>query len=98
MRRRRGRALSRRYGRTHVGEAEFCPTGSRVQALLFLKDRFSLKQAKAWAQRHNWRSNDVDATDEYIHLRQEDPSKFERIRTVFLGGRGVQARVGWPVC
>jgi hypothetical protein len=94
----RRHALRRRYGRTHRGEAEFCPTGSHVQALLFLKDRFTLAQAKAWARRHDLKASDVDVTDEYIHLRQDDPSKFQRIRTIPLGGRGVQARVGWPTC
>ena len=92
--RRKGRALRRRYGRAEG----VCPTGSRVQTLLFDKDRFSLSDAKAWARRHNWKASDVDEKENFIHLRQEDPSHFQRIRTVYLGGRGVQARVGWPVC
>ena len=48
--------------------------------------------------RHGWKANDVDVTDDYIHLRQEDPAHFTRVRTVHVGGRGVQARVGWKKC
>lgn len=90
-------ALRRRYGRAHRGQ-KLCPSGSRVQVLLFPRHRFTVATAKAWAKKHDWKSGDVDVTDAYIHLRQEDPSHFRRIRTVFLGGRGVEARVGWPVC
>jgi hypothetical protein len=95
MKRAHRSSLRRRYGRS---TGAVCPEGSRVQALLFQKDRFSLAQAKAWAKRHEWKAGDVDETQDFIHLRQEDPSRFERIRTVFFGGSGVQARVGWPVC
>ncbi len=72
--------------------------GSRVQALLFPRDRFDVAQAKAWAARHDRASDDVDVKDDFIHLRQEDPSGFRRIRTVHLGGRGVLGRVGWRAC
>jgi len=85
--------LRRRYGRSKL-----CQSGSRPQTLLFPRDRFTVAQAKAWAKRHDWKSNDVDVTADFIHLRQEDPHRFRRIRTVHMGGRGVQARVGWPVC
>jgi hypothetical protein len=95
--RRRPHALRRRYGRAHRGE-KLCPAGSKVQALLFPTERFSVAQAKAWASKHDWKSGDVDETHDFIHLRQDEPSSFRRIRTVFLGGRGVQARVGWPTC
>jgi hypothetical protein len=92
------RVLRGRYGYAHRGERKFCPAGSRVQALLFPTSRFTVAQAKAWATRHDWRSNDVDVKPEFIHLRQESPSVFKRIRTKYLGGRGVQAHVGWEKC
>jgi len=93
------RALRRRYGHEHRGQ-KLCPTGSRVQTLLFPISRFTLETAKEWAERHDWKVDDVDFDTgmEFIHLRQEDPSHFERTRTVYLGGRGVQARVGWEKC
>ena len=75
-----------------------CPIGSKVQTLLFPRDRFTVSEARAWASRHRWRSDDVDLKTDFIHLRQEDPGLFRRVRTVHLGGSGVQARVGWKVC
>ncbi len=91
------RALRRRYGHAHRGQ-RLCPTGSRAQTLLFPTSRFTVAEAKAWARKHDWRSDDVDVKPEFIHLRQEDPRVFSRIRTVHFGGRGVQARVGWEKC
>lgn len=96
--RRKMHALRRRYGHVHRGERKFCPVGSRVQTLLFPTSRFTVSSAKAWAKRHDWRTGDVDVKPEFIHFRQEDPSVFKRIRTVHMGGRGVQARVGWERC
>jgi hypothetical protein len=81
------KALRRRYGRAQGG--------SHVQSLIFPRDRFTLAQARSWAARHRWRSDDVDVKADFIHLRQEDPSHFSRIRTQFLGGSGVEARIGW---
>lgn len=85
--------LRRRYGRAHL-----CRKGSTVQTLLFPTDRFTVASAKAWAKKHDWKFGDVDIKTDFIHLRQEDPATFKRIRTVHFGGRGVQARVGWKNC
>lgn len=84
------RRLRRRYGHLRA-----CPAGSEVQTLLFPTSRFTVAAAKAWAARHNWKYSDVDVKPEFIHLRQADPSRYRRIRTVYMGGSGVQARVGW---
>lgn len=89
----RRNALRQRYGRAHA-----CPAGSKVQSLLFPRERFTVAEAKAWAKRHNWHSGDVDLKSDYIHLRQEDPRGFRRVRTVYFGGSGVEARVGWKKC
>jgi hypothetical protein len=80
------KALRRRYGHS---------SRTAIQTLLFPTDRFTVAQARAWAKKHRWASNDVDVKEDFIHLRQEDPSKFSRIRTQFLGGSGVEARIGW---
>jgi hypothetical protein len=72
------------------------PAGSSVQTLLFPRDRFTVDAAKAWARSRSWRASDVDVTDAFIHLRQEDPSRYKRLRTVPFGGSGIEARVGWP--
>ncbi len=40
-----------------------------------------------------------DATDDFIHLRQETPAHFVLERTIPFGeGTGIQARVGWARC
>lgn len=80
------RALRRRYG--HASRIS-------IQSLLFPRDRFTLAQARSWCAKHRWACDDVDMKADYIHLRQEDPSHFSRIRTQFLGGSGVEARIGW---
>lgn len=90
----RRRALSHRYG--HL--KRLCPTGSRIQVVLFPKGRFTVAQAKAWASKEGLKHGDVDTHGEFIHLRQEDPSHFQRIRTVPFGSHGIKARVGWSRC
>jgi hypothetical protein len=83
------RALRRRYG--HFASAE----GSAIQSLLFPRPKFSVKTAKAWAARHGWKTGDVDVKEKFIHLRQTDPSQYKNIRSQYLGGSGVMARLGW---
>lgn len=75
-----------------------CHTGSDVQSLLFPRDRFTVAQAREWAHKHRWHIGDVDVKEHFIHIRQEDPRGFRRLRTVHLGGSGVLATVGWRVC
>jgi hypothetical protein len=85
----RGRALRHRYGHALQKGA------SHVQSLLFSTSRFTLPAARAWASKHHWKSDDVDIKPDFIHFRQEDPAHFKVLRTIFLGGSGVEARVGW---
>jgi hypothetical protein len=92
---RRACALRRRYGRAG---AHLCRTASSVQSLLFPTARFTVASAKDWAARHSWKHDDVDIKSDFIHLRQEDPAGFKKVRTVYMGGSGVQARVGWKKC
>lgn len=83
------RALHRRYGRSARIE------DSIVQSLLFPRPKFSVSTAKDWAARHGWRTGDVDVKENFIHLRQQSPGLFKKIRTVYFGGSGVEARIGW---
>jgi hypothetical protein len=95
---RRGRALHRRYGHLHKGEKKFCPSGSTMQTLLFPRPTFSVAEAKAWAKKSGFKSSDVDIKDNFIHLRQADPSLFSRMRNIPLGERGIEGVVGWRKC
>lgn len=93
-----GRALRKRYGHLHKGEKKFCPTGSQMQTLLFPRTAFTTAQAKAWAKKEGFKSGDVDIKDNYVHLRQADPSLFSRMRNIPLGERGIEGVVGWIKC
>lgn len=70
-------------------------TTTRVQTLIFDKKVFSRKGAVQWAKTHDFRSSDVDETEESYRLRQRDPKKFRpgSFRTTELT-KGVQAVVG----
>jgi hypothetical protein len=70
--------------------------GSRVQTLIFPRSRFTPAEAKAWAHAHNFKSGKVDMTEHSIRLRQEDPARFSRMRTIRMGSSPVQAVVGFP--
>lgn len=74
-----------------------CPTGSRVQSLLFSRLFFTTRGAQRWAKSHGYRYSKVDVTKKYVRLRQADPSHFARLRTVSFG-RGVRAVIGWGKC
>jgi len=62
------------------------------------RPKFTVASAKAWAKRHGLKYGDVDVKEDFIHLRQDDPSLFKRIRTVHFGKTGIEARVGWKKC
>jgi hypothetical protein len=66
-----------------------------VQSLLFDRRFFDVSRAREWAKRHDRLYGDVDVKDNFIHLRQEDPSRFKRYATIPFGRRGIVARVGW---
>lgn len=74
-----------------------CPTGSRVQTLLFSRHAFTPQAAAHWARAHGYRASKIDTTADYHRIRQRDPARFVRMRTVPFG-RGVKAIVGWERC
>lgn len=76
---------SRKPGRGH----------SRVQTLLFSRSSFTPSSAKTWARSHGYKSGKVDVTDKYIRLRQADPGRFSRMRTITFKP-GLKAVVGFP--
>jgi hypothetical protein len=58
--------------------------GSEIQSLLFDARRYSVSQAKRWAQDHGLKYGSVDSTENYHRLRQFDPGD-RRCRTIELG-------------
>ena len=66
---------------------------SSIQSLLFRRDEgWTARHAKQWAQKHGYRSGDVDVTDQYVHIRQFAPGNSTVKRTITLG-RGIRAVV-----
>jgi hypothetical protein len=72
---------------------------SKIQSLLFAKDKWTVKKAKKWAKDHGYKYGDVDKGSDdadYIHLRQADPEDFPRIRTItFSAKEGIKALAGF---
>lgn len=67
---------------------------SEVQSLIFDQALFNVKEAKAWAKKHGYKHGAVDKTSDSIRLRQFDPERMSRYRTITLTN-GVQAVVGF---
>jgi len=59
--------------------------GSKVQSVIFEKDKWSLKDAKAWLKDHHFTGREVDETGDSFRFRQEAPEGFSRFRTIAPG-------------
>mgnify|MGYP001558903709 CR=1 FL=1 len=75
-----------------------CPEGTKLQSLVFTKDKFTKLKARAWAKKHDFKFAGVDVTKTQYRLRQESPSKFkkETFRTINVTD-GIQGIVACPV-
>jgi hypothetical protein len=73
------------------------PTTTTVQTLIFDKDKFDAKKAKAWASEHDYVSGKVDVTEDSVRLRQKDPGAFQEgsFRTISFKP-GIKAVIGRP--
>ena len=63
--------------------------GSEVQTLLFDK-QWTVPEARDWARSHGYRSSKVHETDDYIRLRQFEPTEGLEKRTIVFG-QGIKA-------
>ena len=64
--------------------------GTEVQALLFLRPRWKPSEAKKWAKDHDFNHGKVHVTDNYVRLRQFDPTPGAQKRTITFGD-GIKA-------
>lgn len=71
---------------------------SKIQSLLFPKDKFTSDSAMAWAESHHFFSKfgnkkQPDITEDYVRLRQKNPSKKDNVHfaTVDFGESGIKA-------
>jgi len=54
---------------------------SSVQSILFNKDKYTLKEAKAWLKEHDYKYSKVDKRGKCIRFRQADPQMYDNFRT-----------------
>lgn len=64
--------------------------GTEVQSLLFARPQWTARKAKAWADSHDYRSEKVHVTDNYVRLRQFAPVSGTQKRTITFGD-GIKA-------
>jgi hypothetical protein len=69
-----------------------------IQSIMFKKQYWTLKRAKAWLKEHGYDRTGVDETDNYYRFRQVDPDEFNKksFRTIELKP-SVKAVVGKPL-
>lgn len=74
-----------------------CPKSTRVQTLVFSRDSFDPRAARAWAKAHGYRYGKIDQTDKTMRVRQESPRHFTKggFRTIPLAP-GVLGVIGCP--
>ncbi len=48
-----------------------------VQSVMFDKDKYSVKDAKRWLKKHNFKNDDVDVKKTVIKFRQKNPKKYK---------------------
>jgi len=58
---------------------------SEIQSVLFDNDKWTASEAGKWLKDHDMKNLGVDETENTLRFRQEDPSKYSRMRTVEPG-------------
>jgi hypothetical protein len=88
--------LALRFADQTRGKKKRNPISTRVQSLLFSRDAgWTVSSANAWARAHGYRAKDADVTANNVRLRQADPGRFSRLRTVtFSKAKGIKAIIG----
>jgi ADP-ribose pyrophosphatase YjhB (NUDIX family) len=77
---------------------KLCPRGTKIQSLIFSKDKFNTKSAKSWAEKHKFKFGKVDETTNNLRIRQHSPTNFLKtsFRTIGITN-GIKAVIGCPV-
>jgi len=66
---------------------------SKIQSLIFNKNKFTIVKAKEWATDHGFKAVKVEPSRNTLRIRQFSPNKIKRggeCRTIQFGGSGVQ--------
>ncbi len=66
---------------------------AKIQSLIFNKKKFSITEAKEWADDHGFTARKVEPTKNTLRIRQFSPNKIKKgteCKTIQFGGSGVQ--------
>ena len=63
-----------------------------IQSLLFPKKDYTVDSAKKWAGNKGYKTNKITDTNDFIHLQQKLPKRFNTYKTINLGNN-VGARI-----
>jgi hypothetical protein len=63
---------------------------SVIQSVIFNKDKWNIKDAKAWLKDHDYKSPKVDETENFFRFRQTRPLKKFNYATKKLGKTGIE--------
>jgi type I restriction-modification system DNA methylase subunit len=80
-----------------MNENKICPIGTKVQSLIFSKEKFTENSAKEWAENHNYKFGYADEKEETFRIRQKNPKYFDNdsFRTIDITD-GIQAVIACP--
>lgn len=80
-----------------MNENKICPVGTKVQSLIFSKEKFTENSAKEWAENHNYKFGYADEKEETFRIRQKNPKYFDSdsFRTIDITD-GIQAVIACP--
>jgi hypothetical protein len=69
------------------------PSSTKIQSLVFSKEKFTSEQAVQWCQDHKFKTSPVLETENAYRVRQKPSGSFSKIRTIQLKP-GVSATIG----
>lgn len=71
-------------------------TTTTVQSVLFDKEQWDAGRAVTWLKDHNFKSGNLDETEDKLRYRQRDPGDFQegRFRTITPGARRAKTKKG----
>ncbi len=70
---------------------------SHVQSVVFLRDSYTVGEAREWLRTHGYRNSKADVNTNTIRFRQVNPSDVYYYRTKVLPGVGISLIMGYPV-
>jgi 16S rRNA G966 N2-methylase RsmD len=80
-----------------MNENKICPVGTKIQSLIFSKEKFTKNSAKKWAENHSYKFGYVDEKEETYRIRQKNPKYFDNdsFRTIDITD-GIQGVIACP--